>query len=144
MSSKDSFLLSSENEKNMQLMAIESVAEPCPESVAAAPRTAPPAAYLKKAKKKPLPVLELDKASKKNTPVQQFLYRPGYYLPDLSQFINMIIEVRVAKEYLNRHNKQLSRRQLWGNETYTSNSDCVCVLQHSGLYDVLAPNTHYS
>jgi hypothetical protein len=27
------------------------------------------------------------------------------------------------------------KRNLWGSETYTSNSDILCILKHSGIYD---------
>jgi len=45
------------------------------------------------------------------------------------------IKIRIAKEYLSPHNKELLKRDIWGSETFTSNSDAVCILKHSGLID---------
>jgi len=37
--------------------------------------------------------------------------------------------------YINVYNPSLIKRHIWGNESYTSNSDAVCILKHSGLVD---------
>lgn len=34
-----------------------------------------------------------------------FLYKPGVELPNLSNYINQIIEIRIACEYINRANQ---------------------------------------
>lgn len=46
------------------------------------------------------------------------------------------IEVRIAKEFLSPENPMLGKRVLWGSDTYTSDSDAVCVLHHSGHFRV--------
>jgi hypothetical protein len=41
-------------------------------------------------------------------------------------------EVRVHKSYLTRRNKAFKQRHFFGNDQYTSDSDIVCILHHSG------------
>jgi len=37
------------------------------------------------------------------------------------------------------------KRLIWGNESYTSNSDAVCILKHSGMVDLYnLPNKNYA
>ena len=67
---------------------------------------------------------------------EHFLYKPFYSLPDLSPFIGEIIEVRVASEFLSSLNKAYVENRIWGSDIYTSDSDMVCVLQHSGIYNI--------
>jgi len=62
-----------------------------------------------------------------------FLYKPGVQLPDLFEFVNQTIEVRIGTEYINKHNQALLTHQIWGSETYTSHSDAVCILLHHGF-----------
>ena len=38
-------------------------------------------------------------------PVIQYLYKPSVLLPDLTDFINKMIEVRVHKVYLTKNNR---------------------------------------
>ena len=73
----------------------------------------------------------LDKQAK-----ERFLYKPFYSLPDLSQYIGEIIEVRVSSEFLSSLNKAYVENRIWGSDIYTSDSDMVCVLQHSGIYNI--------
>ena len=67
---------------------------------------------------------------------ERFLYKPFYSLPDLSPYIGEIIEVRVASEFLSSLNKAYVENRIWGSDIYTSDSDMVCVLQHSGIYNI--------
>ncbi|CAD8166949.1 unnamed protein product [Paramecium pentaurelia] len=63
-----------------------------------------------------------------------FLYKPGAELPNLSNFINQTIEIRIACEYVNKNNQSLILRQIWGsNGVYASHSDAVCIGIHAGL-----------
>jgi len=64
----------------------------------------------------------------------RFLYRPFVPLPDLTDFLGNIIEVRVAAEYLSQNNKSFVEKRIWGSDIYTSDSDVVCILQHSGYF----------
>ena len=73
----------------------------------------------------------LDKQAK-----EHFLYKPFYSLPDLSPYVGEIIEVRVAAEFLSSLNKAYVENRIWGSDIYTSDSDMVCVLQHSGIYNI--------
>ena len=61
----------------------------------------------------------------------KFLYKPGTPLPDLSLHLNKCIEIRVHKDYISRTNKAFRFRNFYGNDKYTSDSDIVCILQHS-------------
>ena len=75
--------------------------------------------------------LSLDKQAK-----EHFLYKPFYSLPDLTPYLGEIIEVRVASEFLSSLNKAYVENRIWGSDIYTSDSDMVCVLQHSGIYNI--------
>ena len=75
--------------------------------------------------------LSLDKQAK-----ERFLYKPFYSLPDLTPYLGDIIEVRVAAEFLSSLNKAYIENRIWGSDIYTSDSDMVCVLQHSGIYNI--------
>lgn len=65
-----------------------------------------------------------------------FLYKPFFELPNLSQFIGQYIEVRIEADYLTNENPAIVQRQLWGNDFYTSSSDVVCILIHTGAYQI--------
>lgn len=43
------------------------------------------------------------------------------------------IKVIIAAEYVKKTNPEVLKRNIYGSETYTSNSDCVCIAIHSGL-----------
>ena len=75
--------------------------------------------------------ISLDKQAK-----EHFLYKPFYSLPDLTPYLGDIIEVRVASEFLSSLNKAYIENRIWGSDVYTSDSDMVCVLQHSGIYNI--------
>ena len=75
--------------------------------------------------------ISLDKQAK-----EHFLYKPFYSLPDLTNYLGDIIEVRVAAEFLSSLNKAYVENRIWGSDIYTSDSDMVCVLQHSGIYNI--------
>ena len=75
--------------------------------------------------------ISLDKQAK-----EHFLYKPFYSLPDLTPYLGEIIEVRVAAEFLSSLNKAYVENRIWGSDIYTSDSDIVCVLQHSGFYHI--------
>jgi hypothetical protein len=67
---------------------------------------------------------------------EKFLYKPGVPWPDLGPYLQQVIEIRVAKEYITPKNKQLVARNLWGSDVYTSDSDIVAVIHHAGIIDV--------
>jgi len=61
-------------------------------------------------------------------------------LPSLFHFANesvhhcfIKIKVIIASEYIKKTNPEVLKRNVYGSETYTSNSDCVCIAIHSGL-----------
>lgn len=55
-------------------------------------------------------------------------------LPDLTDYINKMIEVRVHKVYLTKDNRAVQQRAFFSNgqDVYSSDSDIVCILQHQG------------
>ena len=71
--------------------------------------------------------------------VQKFLYNPGIPWPDLSPYLQHVVEVRIAREFLILSNKEVSCRRLWGTDVYTSDSDLVAVIQHAGFIDLSQP-----
>jgi len=66
------------------------------------------------------------------------MYREGEPLHELSTFLEgegdgpQSVEVRIPVQYLTSQNRQVRSRQLWGSDTYTSDSDLVAVLMHYG------------
>ena len=50
--------------------------------------------------------------------------------------MSQYIEVRIERQYLTHFNPAIAKRRLWGNDCYTSNSDAVCILIHSGAYKI--------
>lgn len=70
------------------------------------------------------------------TTTEKFLYKPGVPWPDLTPYLQQLIEIRVAREYINPRNKQVIARHLWGNDVYTSDSDIVSVIHHVGLLNI--------
>ena len=42
------------------------------------------------------------------------------------------IKIIIATEYIKHHNPQILKRNIFGTDPYTSNSDAVCILIHSG------------
>lgn len=67
---------------------------------------------------------------------ERFLYLPFYPLPDLSEYLGEIIEVRISSEFLSKENKAFLEKRIWGSDIYTSDSDSVCILQHSGNFKI--------
>ena len=67
---------------------------------------------------------------------EHFLYMPYYPLPDLSHLIGELIEFRISAEFLSQSNKAFIERRIWGSDIYTSDSDPVCILQHSGYFQI--------
>jgi hypothetical protein len=59
---------------------------------------------------------------------QRFLYKPFVPLPNLSEYLQELIEVRVYSEYLTKFNKAYLKRNFYGQDNYTSDSDIVCIL----------------
>lgn len=51
-------------------------------------------------------------------------------------FVNKFIEVRVHKCFVTRTNKAFRQRHFFGTDQYTSDSDVVCIMQHSGMLRV--------
>ena len=68
--------------------------------------------------------------------VSRYLYKPFLPLPDLTDFIQKMIEVRVHKVYLTKFNKAVQQRQFFGNDKYSSDSDIVCILQHQKVINL--------
>jgi len=68
--------------------------------------------------------------------VGTFLYKPFIPLPNLTPYIQRIIEIRVPSEYMCRANKAYLKRNFWGSDIYTSDSDIVCILQHNSMFGI--------
>lgn len=66
--------------------------------------------------------------------VRSFLYKPFMLLPDLTEFTGKLIEIRVHKVYLTKFNRAFQYRMFYssGNDSYSSDSDIACILQHQG------------
>jgi hypothetical protein len=46
------------------------------------------------------------------------------------------IKIIIASEYIKRHNPELLKRNIYGTDPFTSNSDAVCILVHSGIINI--------
>jgi Histone deacetylation protein Rxt3 len=55
-------------------------------------------------------------------------------LPNLQDYQNELIEIRVFAEYLTKFNKAYMKRHFFGQDHYTSDSDIVCILHHVGVF----------
>ncbi|KAK9239618.1 hypothetical protein V1525DRAFT_397926 [Lipomyces kononenkoae] len=60
-------------------------------------------------------------------------------IPRLEDRVNSIIQIRIARRFLsNRTNPHVARREIWGTDVYTDDSDVVAAIYHSGY---LAPSS---
>jgi hypothetical protein len=46
------------------------------------------------------------------------------------------VEIRISAEFLSKENKAFLEKRIWGSDIYTSDSDPVCILQHSGHFKI--------
>ena len=52
------------------------------------------------------------------------------------------IKIIIASEYIKKHNPELLKRSIYGTDPYTSNSDAVCILVHSGIININSFNAN--
>lgn len=55
----------------------------------------------------------------------------------------MLDIVIVESQYLTNANPAIIKRHIWGNDFYSSDSDIVCILQHSGMIKLQELAPHY-
>ena len=84
------------------------------------------------------PVVDAEDATNNiyKSAVATFLYKPLVPLPNLAPYLQGIIEIRVASEYMCKSNKAYRIRNFWGSDIYTSDSDVVCIMQHFGMFEI--------
>ncbi|KAG0222713.1 hypothetical protein BGX31_008909 [Mortierella sp. GBA43] len=76
-----------------------------------------------------------------------FRYEPALLLPNMEGKENSLLEVRIASPYLTYDNVKVKRRELWGTEIYTDDSDVVARLyippigEHNGDQDPIQPDS---
>ncbi|KAG0202128.1 hypothetical protein BGX28_005270 [Mortierella sp. GBA30] len=63
-----------------------------------------------------------------------YRYDPGLLLPTMQGNENSLLEVRIASSYLTYDNFKVNRREVWGTDVYTDDSDIVAMLIHAGYY----------
>ncbi|KAF9362940.1 hypothetical protein BGX34_005218 [Mortierella sp. NVP85] len=63
-----------------------------------------------------------------------YRYEPALLLPSLEGRENSLVEVRIASPYLTYDNIKVKRRELWGTDIYTDDSDVVAMLIHAGFF----------
>ncbi|KAI7824630.1 histone deacetylation protein Rxt3-domain-containing protein [Gamsiella multidivaricata] len=63
-----------------------------------------------------------------------YRYEPSLLLPDMQGKENSLLEVRIASSYLTYDNIKVKRREIWGTDIYTDDSDVVAMLIHGGLF----------
>ncbi|KAF9143857.1 hypothetical protein BG015_000286 [Linnemannia schmuckeri] len=63
-----------------------------------------------------------------------YRYDPAVLLPTMQGKENSLLEVRVASTYLTYDNAKVKKRELWGTDIYTDDSDVVAMLIHAGYF----------
>lgn len=55
----------------------------------------------------------------------------------------MLIQIKViiAAQYINKTNPSFISRKIYGTDTYTAHSDCVCIGVHFGFFGITGFNT---
>ncbi|EEB05844.1 transcriptional regulatory protein Rxt3 [Schizosaccharomyces japonicus yFS275] len=71
---------------------------------------------------------------------QEFEYTPYLQLPLLYRLVGKIIRVNIEAKWMNAAiNLRLSKREIWGTDVYTDDSDIVTILAHRGYFSLLKP-----
>ncbi|KAG0374994.1 hypothetical protein BGX24_009674 [Mortierella sp. AD032] len=68
-----------------------------------------------------------------------YRYDPAVLLPAMQGKENSLLDVRIASTYLTYDNVKVKRREVWGTDIYTDDSDVVAMLIHAGYF---IPPTH--
>ncbi|KAG0202940.1 hypothetical protein BGX33_009387 [Mortierella sp. NVP41] len=68
-----------------------------------------------------------------------YRYDPAILLPAMQGKENSLLEVRIASTYLTYDNVKVKKREVWGTDVYTDDSDVVAMLIHAGYF---IPPTH--
>ncbi|KAF9135376.1 hypothetical protein BGW39_003173 [Mortierella sp. 14UC] len=88
-------------------------------------------------------IVKNDSSLKMNGRPELFLgyyrYDPAVLLPAMQGKENSLLEVRVASTYLTYDNVKVKKREVWGTDVYTDDSDVVAMLIHAGYF---IPPTH--
>lgn len=74
------------------------------------------------------------------------MYSPNHFLSTDIALIphqEQDLHVYILPEHLSPNNIALRNEEIWGSNPYSQDSDAVCILQHSGLYDVLATSSSH-
>eukprot|EP01128_Nolandella_sp_AFSM9_P006991 TRINITY_DN3719_c0_g1_i1.p1 TRINITY_DN3719_c0_g1~~TRINITY_DN3719_c0_g1_i1.p1 ORF type:complete len:367 (+),score=54.28 TRINITY_DN3719_c0_g1_i1:27-1103(+) len=66
--------------------------------------------------------------------VGPILYDPAESLPEILSSVNTLLEVHVLAKYLTLKNPKVKSNAIWGSGQYTTDSDVVAMLQHSGQW----------
>ncbi|KAF9543488.1 hypothetical protein EC957_000849 [Mortierella hygrophila] len=90
-------------------------------------------------------IVKNDPSLKMNGRPELFLgyyrYDPAVLLPAMQGKENSLLEVRVASTYLTYDNAKVKKREVWGTDIYTDDSDVVAMLIHAGYY-IPPTNSH--
>ncbi|KAG0299997.1 hypothetical protein BGZ98_009579 [Dissophora globulifera] len=91
-------------------------------------------------------IVKNDPSLKVDNLPEQFLgyyrYDPTLLLPGMQGKENSLLEVRIASVYLTYDNAKVKKREVWGTDVYTDDSDVVAMLIHGGLF--IPPVSAYS
>ncbi|WBW73089.1 transcriptional regulatory protein Rxt3 [Schizosaccharomyces osmophilus] len=80
--------------------------------------------------------------SSEKEPVGQFVYTPWFELPLMYNAIGKFIRIEIDAKWLNAAiNPRLGKRELWGTDVYTDDSDIVTMLAHCGYFSLFKPLT---
>lgn len=74
------------------------------------------------------------KANATETKITQVTYKEGELLSDHLKADGALVEVKIPAECTVNTNQQVRSRQLWGTDVYTSDSDVVAALMHTGFW----------
>ncbi|XP_049851518.1 uncharacterized protein LOC126326132 [Schistocerca gregaria] len=75
--------------------------------------------------------------SEKRSIIGPILYNAEELLPELDPHIHNYIQINVFAQHLTTESNQVKSSELWGAKPYTSDSDVVCMICHSGIYTLM-------
>ncbi|CAA22545.1 Clr6 and Rpd3L histone deacetylase complex LCCL domain subunit Rxt3 [Schizosaccharomyces pombe] len=86
------------------------------------------------------PFLNRYPASESLFPVTEYEYTPWLEFPLLYSSIGKFVRVTIDIKWLNAAiNPRLCRREIWGTDVYTDDSDIATILAHCGCFSLLKP-----
>lgn len=81
-------------------------------------------------------------SSKRLPQTGYYRYEPTLLLPSMAGKENSLLEIRVASPYLTYDNTKVKKRELWGTDIYTDDSDVVASTYHPLSVRIIIPRLY--